>query len=57
MWAGEGAAAEIVETRGLKQVSDTGALEGMIDELIAANPGQAEQVKSSRRRSAGSSAR
>ena len=46
MWAGEGSAAEIVEKRGLKQVSDTGALEGMIDELIAANPGQAEQVKS-----------
>jgi aspartyl-tRNA(Asn)/glutamyl-tRNA(Gln) amidotransferase subunit B len=45
MWAGEGSAAEVVDKRGLKQVSDTGALEGMIDELIAANPGQAEQVK------------
>ncbi len=46
MWAGEGSAAEIVDKRGLKQVSDTGALEAMIGELIAANPGQAEQVKS-----------
>jgi aspartyl-tRNA(Asn)/glutamyl-tRNA(Gln) amidotransferase subunit B len=46
MWAGEGSAAEIVDRRGLKQVSDSGALEGMIAELIAANPGQAEQVKS-----------
>ena len=45
MWAGEGSAAEIVEKRGLRQVSDTGALEAMIDQLIAANPGQAEQVK------------
>jgi aspartyl-tRNA(Asn)/glutamyl-tRNA(Gln) amidotransferase subunit B len=45
MWAGEGSAAEIVDKRGLRQVSDTGALEGMIDELIAANPAQAEQVK------------
>jgi aspartyl-tRNA(Asn)/glutamyl-tRNA(Gln) amidotransferase subunit B len=45
MWAGEGAAADIVEKRGLRQVSDTGALEAMIDALIAANPGQAEQVK------------
>ncbi|HUO11392.1 MAG TPA: Asp-tRNA(Asn)/Glu-tRNA(Gln) amidotransferase subunit GatB, partial [Caulobacteraceae bacterium] len=45
MWAGEGAPAAIVEARGLRQVSDTGALEGLIDRLIAANPGQAEQVK------------
>jgi len=46
MWAGEGSAAAIVEARGLRQVSDTGALETMIDALIAANPGQAESVKS-----------
>jgi aspartyl-tRNA(Asn)/glutamyl-tRNA(Gln) amidotransferase subunit B len=45
MWAGEGAPAAIVEARGLTQVSDTGALEAMIDQLIAANPGQAEAVK------------
>ncbi|HWF76121.1 MAG TPA: Asp-tRNA(Asn)/Glu-tRNA(Gln) amidotransferase subunit GatB [Caulobacteraceae bacterium] len=46
MWAGEGAPADIVKARGLGQVSDTDALEAMIDALIAANPGQAEQVKS-----------
>jgi aspartyl-tRNA(Asn)/glutamyl-tRNA(Gln) amidotransferase subunit B len=45
MWLGEGRASEIVETQGLKQVSDTGALEKIIDELIAANPGQADAVK------------
>ncbi|MDB5439694.1 MAG: gatB, partial [Caulobacteraceae bacterium] len=45
MWAGEGNAASVVEARGLKQVSDTGALEKVIDALIAANPGQAEAVK------------
>ncbi len=45
MWAGEGAAGEIVEKQGLKQVSDTGALEKIIDDLIAANPGQASAVK------------
>ena len=45
MWAGEGTAAAIVEARGLRQVSDTGALEAMIDGLIAANPDQAESVK------------
>jgi aspartyl-tRNA(Asn)/glutamyl-tRNA(Gln) amidotransferase subunit B len=45
MWAGEGAAADIVEKQGLRQVSDTGALEKIIDDLIAANPGQAAAVK------------
>ncbi|HKR87179.1 MAG TPA: Asp-tRNA(Asn)/Glu-tRNA(Gln) amidotransferase subunit GatB [Phenylobacterium sp.] len=45
MWAGEGAAGEIVEKQGLRQVSDTGALEKIIDDLIAANPGQAAAVK------------
>jgi len=45
MWAGEGAPAAIVEARGMRQVSDTGALEAMIETLIAANPGQAESVK------------
>jgi aspartyl-tRNA(Asn)/glutamyl-tRNA(Gln) amidotransferase subunit B len=45
MWAGEGTPAEIVERRNLVQVSDTGALEALIDILIAANPAQAEAVK------------
>ncbi|MBU1378371.1 MAG: Asp-tRNA(Asn)/Glu-tRNA(Gln) amidotransferase subunit GatB [Alphaproteobacteria bacterium] len=45
MWAGEGGASEIVDKQGLKQVSDTGELEKIIDDLIAANPGQAAQVK------------
>jgi aspartyl-tRNA(Asn)/glutamyl-tRNA(Gln) amidotransferase subunit B len=45
MWAGEGTPAAIVEARGLTQVSDTGALETLIGELIAANPGQAAAVK------------
>jgi len=45
MWAGEGAPAAIVEKLGLRQVSDTGALEAIVDKLIAANPGQAEAVK------------
>jgi aspartyl-tRNA(Asn)/glutamyl-tRNA(Gln) amidotransferase subunit B len=45
MWAGEGAPREIVEKAGLQQVSDTGALEAIIEKLIAANPGQAAAVK------------
>ena len=45
MWAGEGAPGAIVEARGLRQVNDSGALEAIIERLIAANPGQAEAVK------------
>src|SRR5690606_3949914 len=33
----------IVAEKGLKQITDTGALEKIIDEIIAANPKQAEQ--------------
>jgi aspartyl-tRNA(Asn)/glutamyl-tRNA(Gln) amidotransferase subunit B len=35
----------IVEQRGLKQVTDTGAIEQVVDEIIAANPDQVAQVK------------
>ncbi len=45
MAAGEGNPAAIVEKHGLVQNNDTGALEAMIDELIAANPAQAAQVR------------
>ena len=34
----------IVEQRGLRQVTDTGAIEALVDELIAANPGQVAQA-------------
>jgi aspartyl-tRNA(Asn)/glutamyl-tRNA(Gln) amidotransferase subunit B len=44
MWNGEGDAASVVEARGLRQVSDTSALEALIDALIAANPEQAAAV-------------
>ncbi|MCI5046280.1 MAG: Asp-tRNA(Asn)/Glu-tRNA(Gln) amidotransferase GatCAB subunit B, partial [Aquisalinus sp.] len=40
-----GAPADIVEKRGLKQVTDTGAIEAVIDKIIADNPKQVEQVK------------
>ena len=36
--------AEIVETRGMKQVTDTGAIEKAVDEIIAANPDQVAKV-------------
>jgi aspartyl-tRNA(Asn)/glutamyl-tRNA(Gln) amidotransferase subunit B len=35
----------IAEREGLKQISDTGALEKIVDEIIAANPKQVEQYK------------
>jgi aspartyl-tRNA(Asn)/glutamyl-tRNA(Gln) amidotransferase subunit B len=37
--------AEIVEARGMKQVTDTGAIEAAVDEVIAANPAQVEKAK------------
>ena len=37
--------AAIVEERGMKQVTDTGAIEAAVDEIIAANPDKVEQVK------------
>jgi aspartyl-tRNA(Asn)/glutamyl-tRNA(Gln) amidotransferase subunit B len=40
MVAGEGEADAIIDKKGLKQVSDTGALEKVIDEIIAKNPSQ-----------------
>ncbi len=44
MLAGEGGANEIVERDGLKQVTDTGAIEKIVDEVIAANAEQAAKV-------------
>ncbi|WP_170374566.1 Asp-tRNA(Asn)/Glu-tRNA(Gln) amidotransferase subunit GatB [Ruegeria atlantica] len=37
--------AQIVEERGMKQVTDTGAIESALDEIIAANPAQVEKAK------------
>ncbi|MDH3386686.1 MAG: Asp-tRNA(Asn)/Glu-tRNA(Gln) amidotransferase subunit GatB [Gammaproteobacteria bacterium] len=45
MWQGEGAADDIIEARGLKQITDSGAIEALIDAVIAANPGQVEQFR------------
>jgi len=43
LWQGEGATDEIIAKRGLKQVSDTGALAQLVDDVIAANPDQVAQ--------------
>ncbi|MBV60487.1 Asp-tRNA(Asn)/Glu-tRNA(Gln) amidotransferase subunit GatB [Abyssibacter profundi] len=46
MWAGEGSADEIIESKGLKQITDPDALGKILDEVIAANPTQLEQYRS-----------
>jgi len=43
MWAGEGSADQVIEAKGLKQVTDSGAIETMVDEVIAANQPQVDQ--------------
>ncbi len=45
MWAGEGTADAIIEARGLKQITDTGALEAIVDAIIADNPAQVENYR------------
>ncbi len=45
MWESGKSAGDIVEEKGLKQISDTGAIEAIIDEIIANNPSQVEQVR------------
>jgi aspartyl-tRNA(Asn)/glutamyl-tRNA(Gln) amidotransferase subunit B len=45
MWLGEGSADEIIAARGLQQITDSGAIETLIDEVIAANPEQVEQFR------------
>ncbi|HVK92821.1 MAG TPA: Asp-tRNA(Asn)/Glu-tRNA(Gln) amidotransferase subunit GatB, partial [Mycoplana sp.] len=45
VWNEGGVPAEIVESRGMKQVTDTGAIEKAVDEIIAANPDQVAKVQ------------
>ena len=45
MWAGEGDADAIIEKRGLRQITDTSAIEKVIDDVIAANPEQLAQYR------------
>ena len=45
VWTEGGDPEKIVEERGMKQVTDTGAIEAIVDEIIAANPDKVEQAK------------
>ena len=46
MWAGDGSADDVIESRGLKQITDTAAIEAAIDKVIEANPIQVTEYKS-----------
>ena len=46
MWAGEGSADAVIEAKGLKQISDSSEIEKIVDEIIAANPGQVADYRS-----------
>ncbi|MEJ1366178.1 MAG: Asp-tRNA(Asn)/Glu-tRNA(Gln) amidotransferase GatCAB subunit B, partial [Candidatus Sedimenticola sp. (ex Thyasira tokunagai)] len=46
MWRGEGSADEIIEAKGLKQITDSGAIESIVDEVLAANAQQVENYRS-----------
>lgn len=45
MWNGEGYADQIIEAKGLKQVTDSGAIEALVDEVIANSPSQVENYR------------
>ena len=45
MWAGEGSADEVIEAKGLKQITDSSAIEAVVDKVIEANPGQVAEYK------------
>ena len=43
MWQGEGSADDIIDARGLRQITDTAAIDAVVDQVIAANPSQVEE--------------
>ena len=45
LWLGEGTADEIIEARGLRQVTDTGALESLVAQVIEGHPDQVTQYQ------------
>jgi aspartyl-tRNA(Asn)/glutamyl-tRNA(Gln) amidotransferase subunit B len=48
MWKGEGRAGEIVARKGLTQVSDAGAIESIVDGVLAAHPKLVEDYRAGR---------
>jgi aspartyl-tRNA(Asn)/glutamyl-tRNA(Gln) amidotransferase subunit B len=50
MWAGEADPDAIIEKRGLRQISDAGALEAVVAEVVAANPRSVEEFRAGKER-------
>lgn len=45
MWSGEGSADDIIDARGLKQITDASAIEAVVDAVIDANPDQVAEFR------------
>jgi aspartyl-tRNA(Asn)/glutamyl-tRNA(Gln) amidotransferase subunit B len=45
LWRGEGAVEEIIDKRGLRQISDSASIEALVADVLAANPEQVEQFR------------
>lgn len=51
VWEGEGTDVDaLIESKGLKQISDTGALEGIIDEVLAANQKSVDEFRAGKQK-------
>jgi aspartyl-tRNA(Asn)/glutamyl-tRNA(Gln) amidotransferase subunit B len=50
MWSGEGTADQIIEKRGLKQISDSGEIEKLVDQAIAAGAKQVEDYRAGKQK-------
>ena len=46
MWAGEGSADQVIDARGLQQITDSSAIDAIVDAVIDANPDQVKQYRS-----------
>jgi aspartyl-tRNA(Asn)/glutamyl-tRNA(Gln) amidotransferase subunit B len=53
MWNGEGDADSVIDKKGLKQISDVGAIEKAVDAIIAANPAQVAEYRSGKEKAFG----
>ena len=53
MWKSPAAPAQIVKDKGLVQITDSGAIEGVIDEVIAKNPKAVEEYRGGKKKALG----
>ena len=51
LWSGEGSVGEIIDKRGLVQISDSASIDALVDQVLAANPGAGRAIP--RRQAAG----